>query len=109
MFGHERSLVERYRDEPFVLLGVNVDVSREVLQSTQNERELNWRSWWDGPGGPIATRWGVTGLPAVYLLDHRGVIRFESLGVPDFGDLEKRIESLVREAKAASEDDKVTR
>jgi hypothetical protein len=100
MFGHERSLVERYRDEPFVLLGVNVDVSREVLQRTQNERELNWRSWWDGPGGPIATRWGVTGLPAVYLLDHRGVVRFESAGAPDFEDLEKRIENLVREAKA---------
>jgi hypothetical protein len=79
-------------------------VSREVLRRTQNERDLNWRSWWDGPGGPIAARWGVTGLPAVYLLDHRGVVRFESPGLPDFEDLEKRIEGLVREAKADGEE-----
>jgi hypothetical protein len=99
MFGHERSLVERYREEPFVLLGVNTDVSREVLQRTQEEQRLNWRSWWDGPGGPLVARWGVVGLPAVYLLDHRGVIRFESLGAPDFEKLEKQIEGLVREAR----------
>src|SRR5437588_11151899 len=100
MFPHERSLVEKYRDRPFVLLGVNTDVSRERLRAAQDKEHLNWRSWWDGGDGAITTAWGVDGLPAVFLLDHRGVIRFTSQGPPEPGELEKQIEQLVQEAGA---------
>src|SRR4051794_40041432 len=100
MFPHERSLVERYQARPFVLLGVNADATREKLRLAQEKESLNWRNWWDGSGGPIASHWGVEGLPAVYLLDHRGVIRYDSLGAPDPAVLDGQIEQLVQEAEA---------
>src|SRR5919199_3531294 len=92
LFGHERSLVQRYEGKPFVLLGVNAGESREELAEVEGRAGLTWRSWWDGPDGPIARRLGVTVYPTLYLLDHHGVVRFESQGVPDLDVLDQQIE-----------------
>ncbi len=98
MFAHERSLVRKYQNRPFALLGVNEDVTLQSLQHTQKEEELNWRSWWDD-GGAIANRWNVDGMPTLFLIDHKGVIRWHTEGAPDSKELEKRIEQLVKEAE----------
>jgi hypothetical protein len=40
---------------------------------------VTWRSFWNGPrgtSGPISSKWGVRGWPTIYVLDHKGVIRF---------------------------------
>ncbi|MGI8604075.1 MAG: peroxiredoxin family protein [Verrucomicrobiales bacterium] len=76
MFPHERSLVEKMKDRPFALVGVNSD-PKEKLQQGMKRQEINWRSWWDGGNtrGPIATRWGITGWPTLYVVDHKGIIR----------------------------------
>jgi hypothetical protein len=100
MFAHERSLVQKYEGKPFVLLGVNADDTLEKLQQTQKKYDLNWRSWWDGMNGSIALQWKVPGLPAVYLLDHKGLIRWENLGTPDLKVMDHLIEQLVQEAEA---------
>jgi hypothetical protein len=97
LFPHERSLVEKYRGRPFVLLGVNGDVDPRELKMTQTQKGLTWRSWWDGPGGPICKRWCVEGFPTILLIDHTGVIRYRSDGAPPAGELDARIEELVRE------------
>jgi hypothetical protein len=102
MFPHERSLVQRYEQSPFAVLGVNLDATQETLRKSEEKDRLNWRSWWDGPQGPIAANFKVEGLPTVLLIDHRGVVRFESKGAPRHRDLEKRIEELLREAKEQS-------
>jgi hypothetical protein len=103
LFPHERSLVQRYEQRPFALLGVNLDFTRESLRRTEDKEHLNWRSWWDGPQGPIAEKWQVGSLPLLFLIDHHGVIRYESQGVvPRPQELEKRIEELLREAESAT-------
>jgi hypothetical protein len=101
MFPHERSLVQRYEQRPFALLGVNVDSSLAVLRKSEEKDRLNWRSWWDKDGS-ISDKWNLEGLPTVILIDHRGVIRFESKGAPNAKDLDRRIERLVLEAESAS-------
>ena len=45
------------------------------------DSKLGNRSWWDGyekesTKGPVATAWGVTGWPTIYLIDAKGIIRF---------------------------------
>jgi hypothetical protein len=97
MFDHERSLVQRYQGRPFTLLGVSVDRRREVLERQEAALGLTWRSWWDGPGGPIARTWKVETLPSLYLIDAKGQVRFEFTGVPDAAELERRIEQLLQE------------
>jgi hypothetical protein len=126
MFPRERSLAQRYQDQPFVLLGVNSDSSRERLRAVQKKERLTWRSWWDGPPpffcpadyvqpfdesslqsrrdgstGLIARQWAIQALPTTYLLDHRGIIRYQRLGVPPHQELERKIEELLNEVPAA--------
>lgn len=85
---YERFLVERYRNFPFALLGVETGSSIEAMRRDKAARKLEYRSWWDVPGpgetmGPIAAAWNVVGWPAVYLIDGDGVIRFVDLRSED--------------------------
>ncbi len=82
MYPHERSLVKRLKDQPFALIGVNSDADLDTLRKVRVEKELTWRSFWnglDGTSGPISTKWGVTGWPTIYVLDDKGVIRFKDV------------------------------
>ena len=80
MYPHERSLVARLKDKPFALLGVNSDSKAKVKAALKREN-ITWRSFWDGGDaqGPIATAWNVSGWPTIYVLDHKGTIRFKGV------------------------------
>ncbi|MEW6304600.1 MAG: hypothetical protein AB1705_14085 [Verrucomicrobiota bacterium] len=97
MYPHERSLVKRLAGKPFALLGVNSD-PKERLRQVMKKENITWRSWWDGgdTGGPIATRWNVQGWPTVYVLDHKGVIRFKG---PREEALDKAVDQLLAEMR----------
>ncbi len=101
MLPHERSLVAYHGKDPFVLLGVNTDSSRETLAAAQERLQVPCRSWWDRGLG-LCHEWDVRSLPTLYLLDHRGVIRHRGAGAPPPDELERKIEELLREARAAS-------
>ena len=74
MYPHERRLLQQYAGQPLVLLGVNCEgLARQ--QSVEASKAVTWRSWADGPQGPIAQQWNVTGYPTLYLIDSRGRIR----------------------------------
>ena len=97
MFPHERSLVKQLSDKPFALIGVNSDKDLEMIQEVVKEKNLTWRSFWNGPdgtGGPISTKWGVTGWPTIYVMDSKGVIRFKNVR----GDaMDRALETLLAE------------
>ncbi len=53
--------------------------------------------------GPIAARWGVTGWPTIFLIDHEGVIRAKNTrGEALDAELEKLLPA-AREAAQATE------
>ena len=76
MYPHERSLVERLKDEPFTIVGVNSDPAEKYRDAIAREN-ITWPSFWDGgdTSGPIATKWGVRGWPTIFIIDHQGIIR----------------------------------
>jgi hypothetical protein len=79
MYPHERSLVERLKDKPFALVGVNSDRDVEKLRPRLADENITWRSYWNGTSGTnggIAARFGVHAWPTIYILDAKGVIRF---------------------------------
>jgi len=98
MYPHERSLVAELKDEPFALLGVNSDPIERVREAKEREN-MSWRSWWDGGNtqGPIATRWGVRSWPTIYVLDHKGVVRYQ--GVRN-EEMDQTVKGLLAEMKA---------
>lgn len=100
MYPHERSLVQKMANKPFVLLGVNSDKDRVKLKQTIKDQKLAWRSFWNGPNGtsgPISAAWNVHAWPTLYLIDHKGTIRYKNLRNDD---LDRALEVLVKEAEA---------
>ena len=107
MLPDEKALVERLKEKPFALIGINSDGPREAVQKVVAEQGLTWRQAVEGcpPGvsgaetGPIARAWRVKAWPTIYVLDAKGVIRHKFRGVPSNADLDKFIDALVKEAK----------
>jgi hypothetical protein len=102
MYPHERSLVKKLAAQPFALIGVNSDTDLKELKPILEKEEITWRSFWNGEkgtGGPISTAWNVRGWPTLYVIDHKGVIRYKYLGSPGDAVLDAAIEKLVKEAE----------
>jgi len=81
MYPHERSLVKQLSNEKFALIGINSDKDRDVLKDVLKEKNITWRSFWNGgsTSGPISTRWNVRGWPTIYVVDANGKIRFKNV------------------------------
>ncbi len=101
MYPHERSLVKRLKNKPFALIGVNSDPDKVKLAKRMKEENITWRSFWNGPEGtrgPISAKWGVSGWPTIYVLDHEGVIRYKGVRGEQ---LDAAVDELVALAEAA--------
>jgi peroxiredoxin len=101
MYPHDRALVKKLADRPFVLLGVNSDPDRNALKQVMKDEEITWRSWWDGgnANGPIATQWNVTNWPTFFLIDQGGTIRNKFVGISDEKQFDDAVEALIQEAE----------
>jgi len=77
-YPHQRIMLDELQAEPFAIVAVNSDDDPMEAKQAKIDNELPYPAWFDGGGtkGPIATRWGVSGWPTVYILDDKGVIRF---------------------------------
>jgi hypothetical protein len=95
MYPHERSLVKRLEGKPFALLGINSDQDKVELKKAMEAEHITWRSWWDKTtSGPIATAWNIHGWPTIYVLDHKGIIRYRDVR----GDaMDKAVDTLLNE------------
>jgi hypothetical protein len=104
MYPHERSLVEKHKDAPFAIVGVNSDPDREALKPTLEKEKITWRSFWNGDkgtGGPISKSWNVKGWPTLYVIDAKGVIRYKTVGSNETA-IDASIEKALAEAKAGT-------
>jgi len=98
MIPHERSLVERLKNEPFALVGVNTDPSKETYREKAKDMGVTWRSAWDGStSGPVCRQWNVRSFPTIYVLDAKGVLRYT--GLRDEA-LSQAVDTLLRELKS---------
>ncbi|HEV3259844.1 MAG TPA: TlpA disulfide reductase family protein [Gemmataceae bacterium] len=100
---HERSFVERMKDKPFAILGINLDPDKAAAKEAVADDGVTWPSIWD-PHNTIAQDYVDQGeVPTLYLLDGNGVIRLRLSGMPrDPGQLDDYIEQLLQEKKRLS-------
>ncbi len=92
MYDHERSLVQKLANEPFALIGVNTDQDLEMIKNVVREKNLIWRSFWDG-NQKISQSYGIRAFPTIMLIDHNGIIREINPGRGE--DLDAAIEELL--------------
>jgi hypothetical protein len=104
MYPHERSLVEKYKDQPFAIVGINSDPDREALKPVLEKEKITWRSFWNGEkgtSGPISKAWNVKGWPTLYVIDAKGVIRYKSVGANEDA-IDEAIEKALADVKTAA-------
>jgi peroxiredoxin len=97
MIPAQKRMVDRLEGKPFALVGINSDGDPAVVRSILQENGITWRNAVDGsPEGPLATRWNVRAWPTIYVLDHKGVIRYRD---PRGQSLEPIVRSLIADAE----------
>jgi thiol-disulfide isomerase/thioredoxin len=96
MVPHERELVKRLKDKPFAFLGVNLDKDKDTQKKTEQENDMTWPSFFDGRTGPISEKWNIESIPAIYVLDAKGVIRYKGVRGKD---MDEAVDTLLKETK----------
>ena len=75
-FPELKKLYSAYSDEGFEIVGVSIDDNMEDWKEGVDEHELPWvnlgelKDW----GGPVAVSYGVSAIPAGFLVDSQGCI-----------------------------------
>lgn len=90
--------------KPFALIGVNTNgYTVEKLKDVMDKEKLNWRSFADkgfAAEGSICATWNLQGTPTLFMLDHKGLIRYRWLGSPGEKAIDEALAKLIKEAEA---------
>jgi hypothetical protein len=79
MLPHERALVERLKNKPFALIGINTDAP-ETFKERAPKEGVSWRNILEGrTGGALVRGWGVQSFPTIYVLDATGKVRYTNV------------------------------
>ena len=90
--------MQRHRDDPFALVGVNTDRSKDKYRKKAEEMGVNWRSAWQGStSGPITAQWQVQAYPTTYVIDAEGRLRYRNVHGED---LDRAVAALLDEMHA---------
>lgn len=96
MIPHEKTMVKKLEGKPFALLGVNNDRSLAEAQEGVKRDKITWPSFFDdqAKGTPICSAWGIQSFPAIFVIDHKGVIRYTNVRG---AAMEAAVETLLKE------------
>lgn len=96
MVPDEHKMVKRLDKKPFVLLGVSVDEDGDELKSVLQEEKITWPCVWDKDQS-LAAQWEVQAFPTLVLIDQKGIVRYQTKGVPNMTQLNKHIDNILAE------------
>lgn len=66
----------QYHDKGFDIIGVSLDQDKDKLTSFLKDKNVPWPQYFDGKGweNKVSTTYGISSIPATYLLDKDGKI-----------------------------------
>jgi thiol-disulfide isomerase/thioredoxin len=97
MIPHERELVKKMADKPFVLVSISADDKVETLKEFIAKEPMPWTHWFNGAQGGIVEAWNVQFFPTIYVLDAKGVIRYKGVRGKQ---MDEAVETLVKEIES---------
>ena len=92
----EKKLVERFAGRPFAFLGVSLDHDARELRTFAAREQLPWPNWHDADD-TFSRRYGVNGIPALFVIDAQGIIRHYATEFLHGAELEVAVEQLLAE------------
>lgn len=89
-------LQKRYQEQGLVIVGINLDKSRELGDEFLKKTPADFTVAYD-PEGKVASAYHVKGMPSSYLIDRQGRIQKTHIGFREetSGDMEAAIRALL--------------
>lgn len=72
---------EKYKDQGFEVIGISLDQDESKLKSFISDKNMTWPQYFDGKGwkNEIASKLGIKGIPATFLIGKDGKIAASNL------------------------------
>ena len=94
-----RALHSAYKDKGLEIVGVSLDAegSDDAIRAFTQDFKMDYAIWRD-PHEVVQTTFKMSGVPATFLIDRQGVLRWKATGVLEPGDttLTRAIEAAIR-------------
>lgn len=86
---------EKLHAKGFEIIGISLDQNKAALESFVKEKGMAWPQYFDGKGweNEISTRFGIASIPAMWLVNKKGVVTSTEAR----GNLEATVEKLLAE------------
>jgi len=67
---------KKYHDQGFEVVGISLDQDKDALESFVKDKGMAWPQYFDGKGwdNEISSRFGIDAIPAMWLLDKKGML-----------------------------------
>lgn len=68
---------KKLHDKGFEIVGISLDSSKDKLVAYAKEKEMTWPQYFDGKAwqNQISSTYGITGIPTMWLVDKKGLVR----------------------------------
>ena len=104
MIPHDRQLVKKFKDQPFALLGINVDDDKAVARKAITKEGITWATilgWQSCRTGQHLGQVGESTISrTIFIVDHKGIIREKDIAPPM---MEQAIKSALYDAVTAGD------
>jgi hypothetical protein len=99
MVPFEQALVKRLENQPFAQLAFNGDADEMELKRLIHEKGITWRSWrkTGEAFSTIARVWSPEGVPTLYAMDRRGIVRYKIVGFPGAATIDRVVDGLMKD------------
>ena len=86
---------DTHRSTGFEVIGISLDQRRAALEKFVQEQDMTWPQYFDGKAWstPLARKYGITGIPTMFLVDKKGILR----SIDAHGRLQREIYKLLAE------------
>jgi peroxiredoxin len=67
---------KKYHEQGFEIIGISLDEEEAKLKSFIAEKNMTWQQYFDGQGwkNKLSQKYGITSIPATFLLDRDGQV-----------------------------------
>jgi thiol-disulfide isomerase/thioredoxin len=92
---HVKEAYSKLHPKGFEIVGIDFDEDKSALESFVKEKEMAWPQYFDGKGwgNAFGQEYGITGIPAMWLVNKKG----ELVDLNARGELENKVEKLLAE------------
>jgi thiol-disulfide isomerase/thioredoxin len=92
---HVQSVYGKLHDKGFEIIGISLDDEEKELRAVLKKKKISWAQCFDGKGweSPLAKRFGIDAIPALWLVNKKGMVVDMEAGE----DLEEKVTKLLGE------------